>query len=130
MSIVHLVTLRKYRQHPLLHIKRYQLLSELLVVIVGILIFLLALGDSFSRDQAIWKCVLISTGVVAELALLICRHISFQKADVKKAWKEGKLRQKIGFIMTDASGLLLLVCTFYWQFTDLGDADSGRQGKP
>ena len=116
MLIVHGVTLHKYRQMEGWRKKLYQLLAELFMVLASILIYWLILpplmGGSLVKTQVVVKCVLIILCTLMEIVMLLIGWFGVKNTENAK----NNLRQKIGFIVTKASGILLIVSVLYWHF--------------
>ena len=116
MFIVHGITLHKYKQTEVWKKKLYQLLAELFIVLASILIYWLILpplmDGSLVKAQVIVKCVLIILCTLMEIAMLLIGWFSVKNTESTK----NNLRQKIGFIVTKASGILLIASVLYWHF--------------
>lgn len=116
MLIVHGITLRKYKQTEIWRKKLYQLLAELFIVLASILIYWLILpplmGGSLVKAQVVVKCVLIILCTLMEIVMLLIGWFGVKNTENAK----NNLRQKIGFIVTKASGILLIVSVLYWHF--------------
>ncbi len=116
MLVVHGITLHKYKHTEIYQKKRHQLLSEVLIVIASVLVYWLIVppltGGNLIKAQVIVKCVLIILCTLMEIVMLLIGW--FGVKDTGNT--ENNLRQKIGFAVTKASGILLVVSVLYWHF--------------
>ena len=114
MLIVHGITLHKHKQ--IWSKKLYQLLAELFVVLASIMIYWLMLpplmGGSFTKTQVVLKCVLIILCTLMEIVMLLIGWFGVKNTENIK----NNMRQKIGFTVTKASGILLIANVLYWHF--------------
>lgn len=122
---LHGVCFRKFRGGPLYKKKAFQLLSELFVVIsAGMIFWLVIFSDHFIKSQVIWKCVIIILCTAAECATLILGWFCGIKAgagmevytSVESRGRRKPARQKLGFAVTDISGILMISNVLYWHF--------------
>lgn len=116
MLIVHGITLHKYKQTEVWKKKLYQLLAELFIVLASILIYWLILpplmGSSLVKAKVIVKCVLIILCTLMEIVMLLIGWFGVKNTENTK----NNLRQKIGFIVTKVSGIILIASVLYWHF--------------
>jgi len=116
MLIVHGITLHKYRQTEIWRKKLYQLLAELFMVLASILIYWLIspplMGGSLVKAQVVVKCVLIILCTLMEIVMLLIGWFGVKNTESTK----NNLRQKMGFVVTKASGILLIASVLYWNF--------------
>lgn len=116
MLIVHGITLHKYKHTEVYRKKRHQLLSEMLIVIASVLVYWLIIppltGGNLVKAQVIVKCVLIILCTLMEMVMLLIGWFGVKNTGNT----ENNLRQKIGFAVTKASGILLLISVLYWHF--------------
>lgn len=116
MLIVHGITLHKHKQTEIWSKKLYQLLAELFTVFASILIYWLILpplmGGSLTKTQVVIKCVLIILCTLMEIVMLLIGWFGVKNTENIK----NNLRQKIGFTVTKASGILLIANVLYWHF--------------
>lgn len=128
MLIVHGITLHRFKQTDTWKKKQYQLLAELFTVLASVLIYWLILpplmGSSFIKTQVIIKCVLIIIFSLAETAALVFglfggkdkANTEKMQIQSEKQIRRKKQRQKIGFIITRTSGIILIASVLYWHF--------------
>lgn len=125
MSVVHGVTLYKFRQTSLFKKKLYQLLSELFMVFMSIMIYWLIvpptlLSSSLVKEQVVWKCILIIIFTVAETVILLLGWFDTKDKDSvipSMCQSRGKwIRNRIGFAITRISGVILIASVLYWHF--------------
>lgn len=128
MLIVHGITLHRFKQTGTWKKKQYQLLAELFTVLASVLIYWLILpplmGSSFIKTQVIIKCVLIIFFSLAETAALVFglfggkdkANTEKMQIQPEKQIRRKKQRQKIGFIITRISGIVLIANVLYWHF--------------
>ena len=116
MLIVHGITLHKHKQTEIWSKKLYQLLAELFMVLASIIIYWLILpplmGGSLTKTQVAIKCVLIILCTLMEMVMLLIGWFGVKNTGNIK----NNLRQKIGFTVTKASGILLIANVLYWHF--------------
>lgn len=128
MLIVHGVMLHRFKQTDIWKKRVYQLLAELLIVLVSVFVYWLILpplmGGSLTKGQVVLKCMLIITFSLAEIVVLALGLMGgrskkaaekMQIQPEKHSRKEG-LRQKAGFIITKISGIILIINVLYWHF--------------
>lgn len=128
MLIVHGITLHRFKQIDVWKKKQYQLLAELFMALASVLIYWLILpplmGGSLTKAQVTVKCVLIIIFSLAEtVALVLGLSGGRGKADTEKMQiqpekqsRRKSRRQKIGFIITRISGIILIASVLYWHF--------------
>lgn len=128
MLIVHGITLHRSKQTDVWKKKQYQLLAELFTVLASVLIYWLILppllGGSFTKAQVIVKCALIIIFSLAETVVLVLGlsggrdRADTEKMQIQPEKQSGKKtrRQKIGFIITRISGIILIASVLYWHF--------------
>lgn len=128
MLIVHGTTLHRFKQTDVWKKKQNQLLAELFIVFASVLIYWLILpplmGGSLTKAQVTVKCVLIIIFSLAEtVALVLGLSSGRYKADTnnkqiqsEKQSRRKTRRQKIGFVITRISGVILIVSVLYWHF--------------
>lgn len=128
MLIVHGVTLHRFKQTDIWKKKRYQLLSELFIVLASVLVYWLILpplmGGSLTKGQVIVKCVMIIVFSLAETVVLVLGlsggrdKANTEKIQIQpeKQSRKKTRRQKIGFVITRTSGIVLIASVLYWHF--------------
>lgn len=127
MLIVHGITLHKFRQTAIWKKKVYQLLAELFMVFASTVIYWLILpplmGGSLTKGLVVVKCVLIIIFSLAETAALALGLFgggdkgSTEQMQIQSGnHGRGKLRQKVGFMITRISGIILIASVLYWHF--------------
>lgn len=128
MLIVHGITLHRFKQTDVWKKKRYQLLAELFIVLASVLIYWLILpplmGGSLTKVQVVAKCVLIIVFSLAETVVLVLGlsggrdKANTEKIQIQpeKHSRKKTRRQKIGFVITRTSGIVLIASVLYWHF--------------
>ena len=128
MLIVHGVALHRFMRTDIWKKKVYQILAELLIVLVCIFVYWLILpplmGGSLTKGQVVLKCAVIIGFTLAEIVVLVLGLLGGRSKKAsekmriqpqKNSCKEG-LRQKAGFIITKISGIILIINVLYWHF--------------
>lgn len=128
MLIVHGITMHRFKQTDVWEKKRYQLLTELFTVLASVLIYWLILpplmGGSLTKTQVIVKCVLIIIFSLAEIVALVLGlsggrdkgNTEKMQIQPEKQSRRKTRRQKIGFVITRISGIILTASVLYWHF--------------
>ena len=79
--------------------------------------FTTADGGSLTKVQVVAKCVLIIVFSLAETVVLVLKA-NTEKIQIQpeKQSRKKTRRQKIGFVITRTSGIVLIASVLYWHF--------------